>query len=96
MVLLKFNAEALVGWGIQFRIERVTTQHDFGGLHSKKNEKYMKKHDVDVSITFFHVSLIFHGAWSTKIMLHGYSLEIKLNSLSNECSTRNLNKTTWR
>ena len=68
MVLLKFRTGVVIGWGIQFRIQRVPTQHTFGGPRSTKNEKYMKKRDVDVIITFFHVFLIFHGEGSTKSM----------------------------
>jgi hypothetical protein len=77
----------IVGWGIQFhiqrvptcntfggphsiknkksmkksdaRIQRVPTWHTFGGPYSTKNKKYMKKRDDDLSITFFHVFLIF-------------------------------------
>ena len=56
---------AVIGWGIQFRIQ-VSTRHTFGGPRSTKNEKYMKKHDADVNITFFHVFLIFPGVGSTK------------------------------
>ena len=80
MVLLKFQVEALIGWGIQLSIQLLPTQHTFGGPHSTKNEKYMKKCDVDVSITFLH------GAGSIKSMLSGCLLDMELNSLSNECS----------
>ena len=50
-----------------------------------KNKKYMKKYDVDINITFFHVFLVFHGKGSTKSIPSGYSLDAKLNSPSNEC-----------
>ena len=52
-------------------------------LAPRKNEKYMKKHDDDIIITFFHVFLIFRGAGSIKSMLSGYSLDVELNSPSN-------------
>ena len=71
---------------IQFCIQRVPTWHAFGGPHPMKNEKYIKKRDADINITFFHVFLIFHGARSTKSMLSGYSLDVELNSPSNDYS----------
>ena len=86
VLLLKFQLGALVGWGIQFRIQRVPTWHTFGGPRSTKNKKYMKKRDVDVSVTFFHVFLVFHGEGSTKSMSHVYSLDAELNCPSNEFS----------
>ena len=72
MVLLKFRSGALVGWGIQFQIQRVPTWNTFGGPYSMKNKKYMKKHDVDINIMFFHVFLVIRGAGSTESMPSGY------------------------
>ena len=86
MVSLKFQMGAAVGWGIQFRIQRVPTWHTFGGPLSMKNDKYMKKRDDDVIITFFHVFIVFRGSGSTKSMPSGYSLDAELNSPSNGCS----------
>ena len=78
MVLLKFQLATLIGWGIQFRIQRVPTWHTFGGPRSMKDKKYMKKCDAkwvlvgcgieSINITFFHVSLVFRGTGSTKRM----------------------------
>ena len=51
-----------------------------------KNKKYLKKHDDDVIIMFFHVFLIFVVARSIKSMRCGYSLDVELNSASNELS----------
>ena len=76
--------------GIQFHIQQVPTWHTFGGPHSTKNNKYMKKRDVDVSITFFHVFIVFRGMKSTKSMPSGYSLDVELNSSSNECARSKL------
>ena len=45
VALLKFRSGALVGWEIKFHIQRVPTWHTFGGPHSMKNKKYMKKCD---------------------------------------------------
>ena len=47
MILLKFQTGEAVGWGIQFRIQGISTRHTFGGTRSTENEKYMKKHDDD-------------------------------------------------
>ena len=44
----------------------------------------MKKCDCGISVTFFHVFLIFNGVVSTKSMPSGYSLEAKLNLTTNE------------
>ena len=41
VVFLKFQAGALVGWGIQVHIQRAPTRHTFGGPCSTKNEKYI-------------------------------------------------------
>ena len=79
MILLKFQGRTLIGCGIQFFIKWVPTWHTFGGPHSMKNEKYMKKRGVDIIIMIFHVFLIFRGARSTKSMSSRYSLEIELN-----------------
>lgn len=68
--LLKFRVGAPVGWGTQFLIQRVPTEHNFGGTLSMKNKKYTKKCDAD--ITFFNAFLIFRGHGSTKSMLSGY------------------------
>ena len=84
--LLKFGVAILVGWGIQFHIQRLPTRHNFCGHLSMKNEKYMKKCDVDIQHHIFHVFLIFHGAGSTKSMSSGYSLVVELYSLSSKWS----------
>ena len=49
VILIKFWSGALIGWGIQFRIQRVPTCNAFGGPHYTKNEKYMKKCDACIS-----------------------------------------------
>ena len=90
--LLKFRSGELVGCGIKFRIQWLPTQHTFDGLRYPKNQKYLKKRDVDVIITFFRfflflgkwgpimiffqVFLIFGAARPIKIMLSGYSLDV--------------------
>ena len=51
-----------------------------------KNNKYLKKHDDDISITFFQVFLIFGVAGSIKSIPSGYSLDAEFNSASNELS----------
>jgi hypothetical protein len=84
VVSLNFQVGVVIGWIIQFRIRLVPTQNTFGEPHSTKNEKYLKKRDVDV--TLFHVFLIFHGVGSTKNMSYGYLLHEKLNSPNNVCS----------
>ena len=48
VVLLKFRLGALVGWGIQFRIQQVPTWNTFGGPCSTKNKKWMKKRDANI------------------------------------------------
>ena len=42
------------------------------------NEKYMKKCDVSINITFLHVFLIFLGVWSRKSISCGNSLDGEL------------------
>ena len=67
MVLLKFRSETLIEWGIQLCIQRVPTWHTFGAPLSKKNNKYMKKHDANINITYFHVFIVFRGEGPTKV-----------------------------
>ena len=55
VVLLQFREGALVGWGIQFHIQQVTTHHTFGGPHSTKNEKYSNFYNT----IFSFVALVF-------------------------------------
>ena len=57
--------------------------HTFDGLYNTKNEKYMK---YVITITRFHVFLIFYEVRSTKSMQHGYSLDEELNFVSNDYS----------
>ena len=57
--------------------------HTFDIVYYTKKDKYMKNM---ISITFFHVFLIFCVAGSIKSMQHGYSLDEKLNFTSNEYS----------
>ena len=82
----KFQTGALVGWGIQFYIQRVPTRHTFDKPLYPKNKKYLKKCDDDVIITFFQVFLIFWVAETVKSMSSGYSLDVEFNSTSNEIS----------
>ena len=56
----------------------------FDGPRYPKNKKYLKKRDDDIIITFFQVFLVFKVAWSVKSMQCGYSLDVELNSASNE------------
>ena len=73
--LLKFWSGELVGCGIWFRIQRVPTMHTFDRPRYAKNNKYLKKRDDDVIITFFQVFIIFGVAGSIKSMHCGYSLD---------------------
>ena len=83
--LLKFQSGELVGCGIKFCIQRVPTRHTFDGTHYPPKKKYLKKSDNDVIIiTFFQVFLVFWVAGSIKTMQCGYSLDVELNSASNE------------
>ena len=82
--LLKFRSGELVGCGIKFFIQRVTTWHSFEGPRYPKNKKYLKKHDDDIIITFFQVFLVFGVARPIKSMVSGYSLDVKFNYASNE------------
>ena len=61
MVLLKFQARALVGCQIQLHIQGVPTLHTFDRPHYMKNEKYMEKH-MQESETFFYVFFFCNGA----------------------------------
>ena len=82
--LLKFRSGELIGCVILFRIQRVPTQHTFEGpLYPPKN-KYPKKHDDDVIVTFFQVFLVFGVAGPVKSMSSGYVLDVKFNYASNE------------
>ena len=84
--LLKFQSGELVGYRIQFCVERVSTRHSFDGPRYPKIKKYPKKCDDDVIITFFQVFLVFGVAGSIKSMPSGYSLDAEFNSASNELS----------
>ena len=84
MLLLKFRPGELVGCGIKFRIQGVPTRHTFDEPCYPKNKKYLKKWNDDVIISFFHVFLVFGVAGSVKSMPSGYSLDVELNSASNE------------
>ena len=53
MALLKFQVGTLIGWRMQFHIQQVPTRHTFGGPFLKEKEKYMKKLDANIIITFF-------------------------------------------
>ena len=65
MVLLKFQAETLVGCKILFIIQVVPMLYTFDGPYYTKIEKYVKN---VIAIMFFHVFLIFHVARSVKSM----------------------------
>ena len=79
----KYAVWVLVGCRIWFCIQRLPTLHTFDGPRYPKNKKYLKKHDDDIIITFFHVFLVFGVAGSIKIMQCGYLLDAKLNYASN-------------
>ena len=53
MFLLKFQSEELTGCRIKFRIQEVPTWHTFDKPGYPKNNKYLKKCDDDIIITFF-------------------------------------------
>ena len=96
-VYQKYAEWVLVGCGIKFRIQRVSTLHTFDGPRYPKNKKYLKKLDDDVIITFFQVFLFWGVAGSIKSMQCGYSLDAESNSASNELSQSNfLSKNTGR
>ena len=84
MVLLKFRMGAVIGWGIQFHIQRVLAWHIFGGPLSTKNEKYMKKPDDDDDHVF---SCISHFSWSgvhqkyVEWVLVGFGIEFPIQQL---------------
>ena len=63
-----------------------TTLHTFDRPRYPKNNKYLKKHDDDIIITFFQVFIVFGVAGSIKSMQCGYLLDLELNSTSNELS----------
>ena len=86
MFLFKFRSRELVGCGIKFCIQRVPTLHTFDGPRYPKNKKYLKKCDDDVIITFCQVLLAFGVVGSIKSIQCGYSLDVELNSTSNELS----------
>ena len=52
----------------------------------KIRNTWRKKCDDDVIIMFFHEFLVFGVAGSVKSMQCGYSLDVELNSTSNELS----------
>ena len=79
MILLKFRSGELVGCRIKFRIQWVPTRHTFDGPCYPKNKKYLKKcHQVFSGISCFW------GSGVCKSMSSGYSLDVELNSASNE------------
>ena len=84
--LLKFRSGELVGCGIKFCTQRVSTRHTFDGPHDPKNKKYLKKWNDDIIIPFFQVFIVFGVAGSVKSMLSRYSLDEEFNSTSNELS----------
>ena len=86
VLLLKFRSGELVGCGIKFHIEWVPTWHTFDGPCYRKNQKYLKKCDDDIIITFFQVFFVFGVEGSFKSMPSGYSLNVEFNFASNELS----------
>ena len=66
--------------------------HTFDGPCYMKNEKYMKNM---ITITFFHVFIIFHIVGSIESMQHGYSLDEELNFASNEYSHLKFDYKIW-
>ena len=57
-------------------MQNLPTQHTFDGPLYPKNKKYLKKCDVDISVMFFHIFIVFGVAGSVKSMqchLHGFS-----------------------
>ena len=65
--VLKFRLGAVVGWGIQFRIQQVPTRHTFGGPLYTKNEKYMKKMMLMLASRFFMYFLFFMERGPVKV-----------------------------
>jgi len=57
--------------------------YTLNGPYYTKNHKYMKN---VITVTFFHVFLIFHVAGFIKSMQHRYSLDEELIFSSNEYS----------
>ena len=62
MFLLKFRLGELVGCEIKFPIQRVPTQHTFDGPRYPKRNKYLKKCDDDIIMTFFSGISSFWGS----------------------------------
>ena len=65
--LLKFRSEELFACRLKFRIQQVPTLHTFDGPRYPKKKKYLKKHDDDITITFFQVFLVFGVAVLSKV-----------------------------
>ena len=57
MFSLKFRSRELVGCGIKFCIQRVSTWHTFQSPHYHKNNKYLKNVILTSSSCFFKYSL---------------------------------------
>ena len=53
VLLLKFRLGELPRCEVKFHIQRVPTRHTFDGPRYPKNNKYLKKCDDDIIITFF-------------------------------------------
>ena len=79
---LKFRSGEIVKCIIKFYIQQVSTRHTLDGPCYPKNQKYLKKCDDDIIITFFQVFLVFWEAGSIKSMQCGYSLDAELNYAS--------------
>ena len=88
VVLLKFHVGALVGWVIQFRIQRVPTQHTFGGPRSTKNE---------TPTSHFFMYFSFFVEWGPpKVCRVGTRWMRNWIPHPTASPIRNLSKTTWR
>ena len=83
--ILKFQLGELVGCGIKLFIQRVPTWHTFDGPFYPKNKKYLRNMKMMSSSHFLGIR-VFGVDGSIKIMQCGYSLDVELNSTSNEFS----------
>ena len=84
--LLKLRSIELVRSKLKLCIQWVPTQNTFDRPRYPKNKKYLKKHDDDVIVTFFHVCLVFGVAGSIKSMQCEYCLDVELKFSSNKLS----------
>ena len=91
-----FFSGELVGCGIKFRIQWVPNRHTFDGPHYPKNNKYLKKHDDDVIITFFQVFLVFGVSFLSKVCQVGSRWMQNLIPHPTSYPNRNLSKNTRR